>query len=102
MRTYMRRYIRGVLAFGLAGSLTACLDLDVVNSNNPDRERALANAADVENILGISAFRRWFNTPHGLANIAGTFPNLSDEGTNTAVIMSVQWSQEPRVAFRND
>ena len=32
-------------------AVTACADLEVVNLNDPDRERALATAGDVESRL---------------------------------------------------
>src|SRR5690606_41939063 len=102
MRNTMRRYTRVILGLTLAASMAGCLDLDVMNENNPDRRRALSNPADVENIIGISAFRRWYNTLHGLAHIATPFPNTADEGPNTAVQVAVQRSQAPRIASRSD
>src|SRR5262245_15127030 len=98
----MRISIRSVLVLGFAASLSACLDLDVVNENNPDRRRALSNPADVEGILGVSSFRAWYNTLHGLANVTIPFATISDENTTTAVQLSIQWNQEPRAEFRND
>jgi hypothetical protein len=98
----MRAYIRGILTVGLAAALTGCLDLDVVNENNPNRDQALSNPADVETIMGVSAFRSWYNTLHGLANVTIPFGVIGDENTNTAVNLGVQWSQEPRIPFNND
>ena len=98
----MHRSIKGVLLAALALNLAACLDLEVVNENNPDRRRALSNPADVEGILGTSSFRAWYNTLHGLANITIPFGTISDENTSTNPVLSVQWSQEPRQVFRND
>jgi hypothetical protein len=98
----MRAYIRGVLTVGLAAALPACLDLDVVNENEPDNDLTLQTPANVETIMGISTFRQWYNVLHGLANVTIPFGVISDENTNTAVQLNVQWSQEPRVAFNND
>src|SRR5688572_10002399 len=98
----MRAHIRGVLTVGLAAALTACLDLDVVNENNPNRDQALSNPADVETIMGVSTFRQWYNVLHGLANVTIPFGVIGDENTNTTVQLGVQWSQEPRLAFNND
>ncbi|HUF51840.1 MAG TPA: RagB/SusD family nutrient uptake outer membrane protein [Longimicrobiales bacterium] len=94
--------MKGVLVLGLAASLTACLDLSVLNENLPDRRRALSNETDVENILAISTWRRWYAVNHSLANIAGTFPLLADEAGNTSSYMNTHWGQEPPIAFRND
>src|SRR5687767_2942261 len=95
------RSITRVLALGLTFSLAACMDLDVVNENNPDRERALGEPSAVENVLA-RTFLSWYNTLHGVADVAVPFPQLSDEQTNTVTQRSVQWSREPRLAFEND
>jgi hypothetical protein len=97
----MRKYPRGAVALGLALGLSACLDLDVVNENQPDNERALTEPADVESVIQ-SSWRIWYNVLHGLADVAIPFPLIADEQTNTSVQRAVQWSQEPRLAFRND
>jgi hypothetical protein len=98
----MRYMIRPVLALVLAVNLSACLDLDVANENLPDRRRALADAADVEEILGVSTWRRWYQPMHSLANVAIAFPHISGEMVNTATVMSVFWAQEPPIAYNND
>ena len=95
------RSLKRVLALGLTFSLAACLDLDVVNENNPDRDRALGVPAAVENVIATS-WLRWYNTLHGLADVAVPFPQISDEMTNTVTQQSVQWSVEPRLPFKND
>lgn len=96
------RIFRGILALALAGSLGACLDLDVANENLPDRRRALSNPSDVESILGLSTWRRWYTPMHSLANVAVPFPTISGEMANTAVTMGVHWSQDPPIAYVND
>jgi hypothetical protein len=98
----MRRIMKPVLALVLAVNLSACLDLDVANENLPDRRRALSNAADVENILGLSTWRRWYAPLHSLANIAIPFPHISGEMVNSATAMTVHWAQDPPVAYNND
>lgn len=45
----------------LALLLAACADLDVVNQNDPDRERALSSPRDVEALIS-GAFQRWWAT----------------------------------------
>jgi hypothetical protein len=98
----MRAYIRGLLTLGLATATTACLDLDVVNENEPDNDKALESPANVETIMGVSTFRQWYNVLHGLANVTIPFGAIGDENTNTSVQRGVHWSQEPPVAFNND
>ena len=45
-----------LLLFGAAG----CSDLEVTNPNDPDREKALATAGDVESLIA-GAYNAWFN-----------------------------------------
>ena len=39
---------------------TACADLDVTNPNDPDRDKALATAGDVESLIA-GSYNNWFN-----------------------------------------
>lgn len=57
MKTFRNRITGACLALFLA----ACADLNVVNQNDPDRERALASARDVESLIS-GAFQRWWAT----------------------------------------
>lgn len=98
----MPRIINGALALAMAVSLGACLDLDVTNENLPDRRRALSNPGDVENILGLSTWRRWYAPIHSLANVANPFPLIAGEMGNTTLAMGVHWGQDPPIAYRND
>lgn len=98
----MRRITRSALALALTATLSGCLDLDVVNENLPDRRRALSNPADVENILGLSTWRRWYQPMHSLANVALPFPAISGEMANSQLAMGVHWSQDPPIAYQND
>lgn len=93
---------RGVLLLVLAMSLSACLDLDVTNPNLPDRKRALSDPGNVESILALSTWLRWYSPMHSLANVAGTFPMVAGEAGNTSLVMSVHWGQDPPIAYNND
>lgn len=42
---------RAVLAAGIVSTLSACMDLDIENPNEPDRERALSNPGDLEALI---------------------------------------------------
>jgi hypothetical protein len=67
----MKKQIRSVaFAMAVAAGLSACLDMDVVNVNNPDADRALEDASDVAEFLG-GSFNTWWNaTMREEANIA--------------------------------
>lgn len=54
------RFLRIFAVLGaLAMGATACADLDVVNENDPEAERALAEPGDVESLIG-GSFRTWW------------------------------------------
>lgn len=57
-------------SIGVAATLlmvmAACLDLNVVNTNEPDRDRALSSASDVESLIS-GTFRTWWNLQQGRA-----------------------------------
>jgi starch-binding outer membrane protein, SusD/RagB family len=56
----MRHWIRNAaLALALALVVPACVDMNTVNLNNPDAERALSDPGDVESLLG-GTFRTWW------------------------------------------
>jgi hypothetical protein len=98
----MKKSVVGVLALALGLSSTACLDLDVANENNPDRRRALSSPADVEFIVGVSTWRRWYAPIHSLANIANPFPTIAGEMGTSSTTMNVHWGQDPPAAYHND
>src|SRR5262245_27229742 len=101
MRPIRSRFLT-LATFASASVVTlACQDLTVPNENSPDRARALGTPPAIENVIA-SAFLAWYNTLHGLADVAVPFPQIGDEQTNTVLQQSVQWSREPRLAFRND
>lgn len=65
----MRTVIRRVALLGAFG-LAAC-DLDIQNPNQPETERVLANARDIESLLG-NYYKRWHDGLYrGTGNIAG-------------------------------
>lgn len=59
-----RKMIRSAAAVLALAALTACVDLDVANPNEPDRERALSNAGDIEALVS-SQFRVWWGIQQG-------------------------------------
>ena len=95
----MTRNRTGILAVALL-AVGACQDLDVVNENNPDTERALAEPAEVENVLR-SAFNIWFDR-FDFSDLYAYFPLIADEMTQTWTQRDIQPSIEPRPALKND
>jgi hypothetical protein len=96
-RTPGRWLVAAVLALGT----TACLELDVVNQNAPDINRALAEPADVEQVIA-SSFIIWYNTINNSTDYHRPLSQLSDELTSTVTTRGYQWSVEPREPFNND
>jgi hypothetical protein len=97
----MRSYFKGAAAAVLLFSTTACLDLNVINENNPDIDRALGDPADVEQVIASSfpIFMSTFNT----SDMTFVYPQLADEMTSTLTIRGgVQFSEEPRFPLDND
>ena len=81
--------------------LAGCQDLAVPNTNDPDRERALAQAADVE-ALGGSQFLVFFNRLTNRTAVYNPVPLMADEMTGTyANDGALEISSEPRVEFNN-
>ena len=86
----------------MVGVLAGCQDLLVENTNQADRERALANPSDVE-VLAFGSWSLHWLRIHGGSDTYRVMPNVGDIGTavwtNSA---SLELSSEPRVAFNND
>src|SRR5262245_3199875 len=98
MRTFLEKSI--LLAAGLG--VAACQDLDVVNTNAPDRDRALSQPTDVETLIASTwrdLWTRWQNNDVTY----NLFPVVSDAFTATyANNAALELSSEPRVAFNNN
>ena len=82
-------------------STGACLDLEVENLNNPDRERAIRTPGDVEALVS-GGFQPWYYTAHRF------YPNMAMSCVADA--HSSSWGNfgmrdncsEPRIAWNND
>jgi hypothetical protein len=94
------RTIKNLLAVAALLSTTACLDLNVVNQNAPDIERALRDPADVETVIA-SSFAIWFNT-YMQADFARVYSHIADQNTSTLSQRGVFWAEEPRQPLNND
>jgi starch-binding outer membrane protein, SusD/RagB family len=95
------RTTRGAAFVALLLAAAACEGLDVVNPNDPDRDRALATAKDLEALIA-GTFNVFFGGTHSTAHTVNLFPNYASEMTGVPV-SGGGWmqSQEPRTAYDN-
>ena len=97
----LRRNFKG-LALGaaiLAGA-SGCQDLDIVNVNDPDRSRALADPLLLQSLIA-GAFDDWFAAQHGSSR-SNLFMNYGTEMTSTTNLWGFFTEGiEPRVAHAN-
>lgn len=91
----------GLLTFALVGA--GCQELQVTNPNNPDRDRAIANPADVENLIAGTYATLW-NPLHDYANSALLWSAWGREGTTTSQVggLWVNATQEPANVISNE
>ena len=101
----MKRWVRFgstallMFAFSACGSLDDLTDLDVINQNNPDRERALSQAGDIESLVssGFFIYHELLNgAPASALSVIGEEGSLS-WGNHGAQ----QMGTEPRVVWPN-
>lgn len=94
---------RTLIGAALAGVLVlaGCQDLDIVNPNQPDRERAITNPADVEALV-IGSWPLYWGRTMTSSSSYNAMPTVADVMTATyANNGSLKLSSEPRVAFQN-
>ena len=84
----------------LCGGMIACQDLEVVNENLPDSERALLEPDAVENVIR-SSFPIWWRIQSN-GDIRPYYPVIANEFSRTSLLRQFQPGAEPRVAFKND
>jgi len=98
--SHMTRSIQTAVLVALLGGSAAC-SLDVTNLNQPDRERALAQASDLEALIG-GTFNRYFTGIHNESSMANLFSVYGSEMSNAAVSGGgVGQGGEPRTSFEN-
>ena len=99
----MRRNTIAIVATALSGFvLGACQDLNVVNENLPDTERALQQPSAVEEVIKSSLPIFYGAATSNSQDIWGYYPIIANEFARTAVVRQFQPSAEPRVALKND
>jgi hypothetical protein len=77
----------------------ACLELDVLNPNQPDRARALNNVDDLEALLA-SAFTPFFEVTHQSNSVGNVWTTVGGESTAVGRLVDEN-AREPRPAYRN-
>jgi len=81
--------------------LAGCQDLDIINTNQPDRLRAITNPADVEALV-IGSWPLYWGRTITSSSSYNAMPTIADVMTATyANNASLKLSSEPRVAFQN-
>jgi hypothetical protein len=103
METTVNHILRKTAALGvvLLLGLTACADLDVVNPNAPDAERALATPDDVQSLIAGSFGSWWLGSHHqngSSAILANASFQMSSWPANFGMFF---YSQKPRVGVVN-
>lgn len=94
----MRKFLMPMVAVGLL--LSGCQDLDVVNPNNPDRDRVLATPEDVQSLISTQMVRFYRNVQFNYPN--GALAAMVDNTTGGFLDYAVaDLSEEPRVAWNN-
>lgn len=79
----------------------ACVDLEVTNFNDPDRERALSSASDVEALIS-GGFQAWWATAH-YSYPAAAMSTAADAHSSSWGNWGMRDSGwEPRKAYNND
>lgn len=99
--------IHRIAAIGLLllGGATACADLEVNNPNDPDRDRALSNAADVEALIA-GSYEQWWRGQQQVGSTEGTPAFILSQmsfqhGAWPANFGQVEYSWIPRRALVN-
>ncbi len=92
--------LKGLAVGALLFSAVGCQDLDIVNVNDPDRFRALADPLALQSLVA-GAFNDWFAAQHGSSR-ANLFMNMATEMTSSTNLAGFFTEGiEPRVAHAN-
>ena len=95
------KIFRLVAVATIAIAASACGDLDVVNLNDPDRERAISTPTDVEALIS-GSFSSWWSSGH-YSTIGIAMSTMADSHSSSWGNFGMrEMSSEPRVAWNND
>jgi len=91
-----------VLSALLLPAATACSDLEVLNENDADADRAIQTPEDVEALV-IGAYRQWWNGATTANNFGAAFSNMAWQHSGWPANFGVVfYSSMPRPAIIND
>jgi hypothetical protein len=93
------RTIKNVFLAALVLGSAACQDLDIMNENEPDTNRALGEPGAVENVIR-TAFLIWYNNFDN-GDVYNYYPIAADEMTATFTNNNVMSAFEPRAVIKN-
>ena len=98
MKTTLKKLLVGpMLLFGAA----ACADLDVVNQNDADADRALETAADVESLIA-GAYNTWWDGNHSWSGAGPFLSNAAFHHTAPWANFGMEeYARIPRVPVTN-
>ena len=98
MRKYLKHLVVGsMLLFGA----TACADLEIVNTNDPDADRSLATAPDVLALIG-GSFNSWFSGSYSYYGGAMAISNAAfQHNAPWANAGMEKYGRLPRIGFIN-
>ena len=100
MKTKMK-ILGKVTALAIASAvLVGCADLEVVNQNDPDRERALASSSDVESLI-VGGYQAWWQTSHWSWPASAMSVAADAHSSSWGNWGMRDTGQEPRQAFNN-
>lgn len=91
--------LRAILAAACIGGLplTACVDLEVINPNDPDAERALGTPGDVEALIG-GSWEHWWNSGYASNSVGPILATAAYQHSGTAANFGmVEFSGWPKV-----
>ncbi|UCC84141.1 MAG: hypothetical protein JSW46_04200 [Gemmatimonadota bacterium] len=89
----------GVLATLLLLGAAACADLDVVNPNDPERERALSTASDIESLIA-GSMKQWSDGAHWYEGSSFFLSSASFQSSapwNNAGMVPYSWIPRPEI-----
>lgn len=95
------KQIAGGMLLGVLALTAGCQDLDVVNLNNPDRERALTEPGDMETLIASSWTQFWTTTNTSQQRVWPGAVYGMEFTTTIANNGILQFVQEPRRQFDN-
>src|SRR6056297_2079135 len=97
-------YLNKILLLGIAASLllmSGCQDLNVTNTNEPDRERALSSPADLETLIK-GTYRTFYFAGEGYEPNFALSVSADELSSSWGNFGMQDLGSEPRTPYNND